>query len=64
MKYNLQQIRPKGQPIKTHAQLSENDRTDTCDNIQATFEAIIKKIGQSSHNDTKTLSIELKVNNE
>ena len=58
MKHNLQQIRPKGQTITTHAQLSENDRTDTCDNIQATFEAILKKIGQSSHNYTKTLSAE------
>ena len=54
----MKQIRPKGQTITTHAQLSENDRTDTCDNIQATFEAILNKIGQSSHNDTKTLSAE------
>jgi hypothetical protein len=45
---DFEQIRHKGQPIKTPAQLSENDRTDTWSNIQVVFDTILKNIQQGS----------------
>jgi hypothetical protein len=41
---NFEQIRPKGQLIEKPSQLSENDRTDTWSNIQATFDTLIDHI--------------------
>jgi hypothetical protein len=45
---NFEQIRPKGQPIEKPSQLSENDRTATCNYIQATFNTILKNIQQGT----------------
>jgi len=48
---NFEQIRPKGQPIEKPSQSPQNDRTDTCNYIQATFNTILIEQFKTKENE-------------